>query len=308
MNVEDTFGGPLRVDRAIALPTHDLPAARIGPSPKVQYVIEIAGPRSLAASAAAGLLSPQWQAALGQPYGWVMAPMDQAWRPLTPSPDGSYDSLALAWDMLSPKGQLTGASAQNLLNIVEGFAGKQSRRALPMPMPDQIDLLVKHWTTVQENLDISFAISFVNPSAPLLERDIWRLCTAMGLKFGSRGSFDWMASDGWLFPLLTVVPLEEDAFSLGAVQRGAQHSGVTIGFNVARCPLPQEALNACFAVGAQFAQKLGCQILDDEFNPIGDDKRFALDRDLATALNMFEQAGIQPGSVEAFKLFPPDAP
>ncbi len=307
MNVEDTFGGPLRVDRAIALQPHDIPATRVGPAPKVQYVIEIAGPRSLSAVAASGLLNPQWQAALGQPTGWVMAPMDQVWQPLTASQAGAYDSLALAWDMISPRGQLTGASAQNLLNIVEGYAAKQSRRAFPMPTPDQIDLLVKHWETVQTNLDIGFSMCFVNPAGPMFERDIWRLCTAMGLKFGPKGSFDWVATDGWEYPLLSVTPLEEAAFSLGAVQSGATHSGVTIGFNMPRCPIPKEALDACFAVGQQFALKLSCQTFDDEMNPFGQDKRKLLNNDLAAAMGLFQQAGIAPGSAEALKLFPPGA-
>ncbi len=302
LGVEDTFGGPLRLDPAIALLPPPLAPLKPGPVHKMQFVIEIAGRRTLAATTASILLGSQWQAALGEPKCWVMSPGDQAWRPLMATQDGFYDSLALAWDLISPKGHLSGASAQNLLSILEGFAEKNSRRALPMPMPDQVDALVKHWAMVRQNLDIGFTLTLLASGAQIEEREIWRLCVALGLTFGPSGSFDWVA-ERWEHPLVSVTPLEFDAFSLGAVQEGRAHSGVVVGFSVARSPVPTESLDECFHVADQFAKKLSCQICDDTPTPIDEAQRTSLKKDLAQAMVLFAQAGIKPGSAEAMNLF-----
>lgn len=303
LNVQDTFGGPLRRDPAIALDPIEAQPLRSGPLPKIQYVVEIAGPRSLVASSATVLLTPQWQAALGSPACWVMAPADQAWRPMDAKPDGSYDSLCLAWDITSEKGLLSQETGQHLLGILEGYAAKVSRRALPMPTPDQIDALATHWKSVQDNLDIGFTVALVNPSGPIPEREIWRLCAAMGLDFGPKGSFDWRAED-WEFPLLSLTPLEEEAFSLAGVQDGLGHSGVSMGFNVPRSPNPAAVMKGCLQIVDQFTKKLACQVFDESMNPMGPTEMSRLQTDLAAALDLFKKAALTPGSAEALRLFP----
>ena len=104
----DYFGEPLRPDPAIALaPIEVTIPLKSGPLHRVQFVIEFVGPRSVPALAAIHLLGSEWYSALGQPFIHAMRPADLHWHPLTNSTDGSYDSLALSWDLLSPKGQET---------------------------------------------------------------------------------------------------------------------------------------------------------------------------------------------------------
>lgn len=302
MRVEDTFGGPLRPDNAICLRPPNVQPPKEGPLPKVQFVVEIAGPRTLLAASGAALLSSQWQAALGRPQVWVMAPADRAWRKMIPNEPGSYDSLALTWDFITPKGQLSGASAKQILTICDGFATKIGRRAMAMPMPDQVDTLVRHWAAVNESLDAGFVMVLENPDRPMPERDVWRLCTALGLTFGPKGSFDWMIEE-WPLPLLSITPNDADAFSLAAVQSDTQHDAVAVGFSVARSPAPQTSLDACFYVASQFQAKMGCVMFDEDGKQIGDEERAGLTRDLQAGVQALTQAGVPPGSAEAIKVF-----
>src|SRR5690349_1319330 len=94
------------------------------PARKVQFVVELVGPRTVPAAQAGELLHPNWRAALGQPELWAMRPADAAWQPLRALTQGSYDSIALAWDMVTPQGDLSAASAIHLAGVAEQFANK----------------------------------------------------------------------------------------------------------------------------------------------------------------------------------------
>jgi len=302
LNVADTFGGPLRADPALGLAEPIIPHLKSGPLPKVQFVIEMAGPRTVLTSSASALLRPDWQKVLGQPQVWAMSPGDSAWHLLGSTSNLSLDSLALAWDMFGENGQLSAQSAGHLHEQAEKFAAQIGRRAMPMPMPDQVERLITHWGIVKENLDVGFSIAAV-AEAPMPERDIWRLCAAIGLQFGPKGSFDWIV-EGWPGAMLSVTPLEADAFSLAAVQEETAHTGVTIGFNVPRNPAPEAAFDALFMVAAQFERKLACKLYNESLEPLPTGSAEALKENLRQAIQLIEKAGLKPGCAEALKLFP----
>src|SRR4051812_12836749 len=104
----EIFGKPLQRDPSIALPDLNiLPRNTPGPVRKQQLVIELVGPRTVPAPLIQALLQPQWQGALGSPEIYVMAGADQYWRSLIQGDgSGAYDSVALAWDLLSDKGTM----------------------------------------------------------------------------------------------------------------------------------------------------------------------------------------------------------
>src|SRR5688572_32004658 len=111
-DVTSVFGQTLSRDPRVGLPNPPAPKTeRPGPEHKVQFVVELVGPRSCLASSAATLLDPKWFQALGQPHLYSMAPADKDWQTLTARADGSYDSLALAWDMVADRGELTSQAA-----------------------------------------------------------------------------------------------------------------------------------------------------------------------------------------------------
>lgn len=273
-----------------------------GPLHRVQFVIEFVGPRSVPAAAAMHLLEPNWHGALGQPNVFVMRGQDLSWQRLSPSPGGSYDSIALAWDLLTAQGNLSSASAKNLLRMAEEFGPYIQRRAMPMPPPPDVNELVKALLTTKEALDIGVTLSLASTGAGIPEKAIWIECSRLGLEFAA-GGFDYRSA-GIDHPLLTVTPYgDTDAFSLANVQADVRHPGLTVGFHFPTSPAPTQGLEACFRVGDHLARSLGGVLLDENDRPLSERSRQALRSELRSALTLFAQAGITTGSPEAVKLF-----
>ncbi len=300
------FDPPLGPNPAIALKDPGLqPFQTDGPLHKLQFVVELVGPRTTPAPAANALLDPRWFAALGQPQIFIMSPSDQSWRPMKGDPAGSYDSIALAWDLISPKGSLTGSAAQHLLNVAEQFGPSIERRAMPMPMPPEVDVRVPRLKEVSDNLDVGFAIAAVSPSGEMLEKDIWIACSELGLSMDPQGHFVWLPTNA-AAPMLQIQPLgEADRFSLGAVQRGDSHEGINIGFSIPRSAAPEKSLEACLLIAENFRSRFGALVVDDEGNSVTPASGERFRKDVQYAIQLFQQADIRPGSPEALKLFGP---
>lgn len=303
-SVETIFGQPLGADASIALPKMTLPSPlKIGPLHKVQYVIEFVGPRSVLAIQACQLLEPSWYMALGQPQMWVMRPADLRWQPLTSATDGSYDSLALTWDLLSPAGQLSSAAATQLYLTADRLTHHLGRRPLPLPEPATVDSTVRTAIQTNELLDIGFAVTVVGHQ-DFAERAIWIEAARLGLEFAPDGSFEWRMH-GHPSPLLSVVPFgDQDHFSLAHVQAGIRHTGVSIGFNMPRNAAPRQALDGALLVANHFAHALKGAIFTDDQRPFTPNDHRHLVQSLDQALLLFSQIGMVPGSAESLKLFP----
>ena len=302
--VPDLFGQPLLADPEIALqPLHlDVPL-KSGPLHRIQFVIEFVGQRTVLAANAAQLLMPDWFEALGKPNLLAMRPADLQWQPLTPSPDGSYDSLAMTWDLLGRNGQISSASSAHLLELAEVFAPYIQRRAMAMPIPRDVDSTVKVLKEAKDMLDIGFEITVMSSTAAFAEKDLWIECVRLGLKFSSTGSFDWQL-DGHPYPLFSITPIgQTDAFSLSNVQRNVSHVGVTIGFSLPLNAAPAQAIEACFYVAERIARDLNGVILDDSDRPLTESIKNELRDSLKQGIGLFSRAGMITGSAESIALF-----
>jgi hypothetical protein len=302
--LNDPFGVPLERDPGIALQPLDLRVMpKSGPLHKVQFVIEFVGPRSMPANIVAQLLTAQWYEALGRPNLFAMRPADLQWQPLTDAADGSYDSLALSWDFISPQGQITGTSAKHLMQFAERFGPHIQRRPMPLPPPNEVDRTVRELIKAQEALDIGFSLLVVPRQGAFAEKDVWVECARLGLDFAPGGSFDWRLP-GHPYPLLSVHPAgDEDSFSLANVQAGVSHPGLTVGFSLPLCIAPAQALEGCIYVAEHFAMDLDGQVYDPDERPLNDREKGRLRSGIKQALAMFSQLGITTGSPEAQKLF-----
>ena len=266
-------------------------------------MIELVGPRSVPASATANLMQPQWYEALGRPELFCMGPTDTVWQRMTPKTDGSYDSVALAWDILSPGGSLSFASANHLLQACEQFANGVNRRAMPMPEPKQIDRVAKALAQVREQLDIGVSLMALPEAGFVSERDLWIACARLGLQFSGNGAFVW-AGDPHPNPMFSVTPIGDvETFSLGAVQAGKTHEGITVGFSLPLCPGPAAALDGALRAADEIARAIAGNAFDDSARPLTSKIRDELRRDLAQGVSMLEKANLKPGSAAAIKIF-----
>lgn len=304
-SLADLFPEPLQPDPAVALSSSFIrfPKVVAGPVHGAQFVIEIAGPHSVAAQQARELLGPKWYSALGNPEVFCMAPADQAWRLMsTTDGAGSYDSIALAWDLFSAKGELSSASATHLLQAASSFAQAVQRRAFPFPDPPVVDRLVSGFEQARENLDVGVELVVQGPM-PFDERDIWAGCAALGLDLSTEGAFIWKVPE-WEDALLAVASIDEGAlFSLRGVKGSATHEALTVGFNVPRSPDPIGCLKSAFQTAKVLAQRFGAQALDENGRALTPKLEAELEGNLKVAVESLKGSGIVPGSGIARKIF-----
>lgn len=267
-------------------------------------MIEFVGPRSLSAASAAALLSPEWFAALGQPHAFCMATADVEWQPLTTNSAGSYDSLALAWDLVNGSEQLSDQSARHLLATAEQFAQHIQRRAMAMPMPEDVPKAVSQLKKVSDNFDAGVSLMVMPQSQQVSEFELWVWCAKLGLTPNvAEGTFDWIVPSSSL-PLFSVSPLGGDeSFSLEGAKRGDQAEGVLLGFSIPRSPEPMAGLEGMLAAAGFLAGKMFGKVYDENSVPLNDRSISTLREQLAGAVEALTALGFPPGSTEALALF-----
>lgn len=304
MDVVKVFGRPLERDPELAISTDvfRFPETFQGPAHRAQYVVEIAGPHSVPAQAILELTKPHWVRALGSPELWVMGAADQAWRkPLTS--DASYDSVALTWDLESDQGTLTPDSCRHLASALAGFAEPLGRRAMAVPIPDDIPKAIRERQTLLEQFDLGIELGLAPSTEFFREKDLWIKAVGMGFDLGGSGVFE-LRDPRWPLPLLSLTPWEPDhRFSLAQVAVGGVHEAIGIGFNVPTSPDPLRALEVAFAACALLADELNGTIMDEDGHLLTEDAFNEMRSQLELAVKTMERAGIAPGSPTAMKLF-----
>jgi hypothetical protein len=299
----DLFGRELGPDPRVALPSLPPRPLQDGPLNRVQFVIELVGQYATRGGSISQLLQPQWFAALGQPNVFVLPSGEQDWRRLTPSNDGLFDSICLAWNYLTPQGRLSVPSAAHLLQVSESYASQIGRYSVSLTPVQNVDEVAAALQEVSDQLDAGLAISIVAKSGSVAERDLWILCSNLGLSFSPNGTFDWFVPEHPC-PVLSVEPYgDRETFSLAAVQEGIKHQGATVTLRVATCPAITVAMDAVFRVADVIAQAINGVIFDDTPRQVGERERKEIRETLDAVTNMLNQAGLPPGSPEALQVF-----
>lgn len=275
------------------------PVEEAGPCYRTEYVIEWVGPRSVPASAASQLHDPRWRAALGEPQYWAMAPGDSTWAQLDGRIDGSYDSLAASWPILSARGALSSTAAEHLLSVANQIGQTIDRRAMPMPVPADVTARAAGLEEVRSALDIGFSLSVLAPGGGWIESELWSVFKEAGLDLATDGCFVWRLSN-WSSPLLEVSPLGGAAgFSLAQSNAGQRHEGVQIGFSVPLSPDPISSLDGAIAI----AEGLGGRIFDEDDQPWRLESGPTYRGNMLQAVESLRNAGFPPGSRAARSLF-----
>lgn len=304
--IADVFGDKLRPDPQIALQPCQIPIRKkTGPLPRLQFVIEFVGPRSVSAGTAAYLLHPQWFAALGEPQAFVMSTADLEWRPLTANTAGSYDSIAIAWNLLTPKGQFTKKTAEHLFGVADQFAQVIERKAMAMPMPEDIGKAISLITQVQQNFDAGASLLVLPDRRQVSEYELWIWCAQLGLTPNlSEGTFDWIVPSSSL-PLFQVSPVSDsEMFTLQGAAAGAQAEGILLGFNVPRNPEPLAAFDGMLQAANYLAGKMPGKVYDEDNRPLSAKAAANMRGEIAGAVDALTSVGFPPGSPESMKLFP----
>ena len=272
-----------------ALPVPAVPPLVRAPVRAVQFVVELVGPRTVPAVQAMELLRPDWRGALGQPELWAMRPADAAWSPLRAARFGSYDSIALAWDLATPAGDLSPAAAGHLVATAERFASPLGRRAVPLTAPADVPGEVRRIRAAQDALDAGTSVLLIAPRAvPVSEfgRELERLGLA---PFGD-GEWGWFG-EGHPEPLFAATPFDAPTAD-----------GLTLGFRLARCPDPNVAIEGLFRTVDELG-RTGLAAFDEDRRPLVPATREALRQGARAGSAALDSVGLRPGSWAALKAF-----
>ena len=177
----------------VQLPPAPYQVVRQGPLHQVELVIELAGHVPLVGPQARMPLAPDWFQALGQPMVWAMALGSDQWERIALDSNGSYDSLALTWPLVTPAGRLSTRSAfdhgaySGPTSEPPSIAGRSrcpSRPKSTLPSPTR---------TVVESIDIGFSLGVAfGINQP--EEAPWCTASALGLAYNAElGAFVWIA-------------------------------------------------------------------------------------------------------------------
>ena len=259
-----------------------------GPVRAAQFVVELVGPRTVPATQAAELLRPDWRAALGQPELWALSPADTAWQPLRALSVGSYDSLALAWDLATPVGEMSVAAATHLVKLAEQFANAVGRRAIPLTAIGDVAAAVRQLKKLQDGLDAGLSVLLVSPRRVAVA-EFGRELEALGLVRDPEG-WAWKAADH-PEPLFQAIPFEEPTTD-----------GLTLGFRLARCPDPGVAFEGLLSVVDSLA-RTGLAPFDEDRRPLTASTRERLRQEVRLGAQALDSVGLRPGSWAALKVF-----
>lgn len=258
------------------------------PSRAIQFVVELVGPRTVPTAQAGELLRPDWRAALGQPELWAMRPADTVWHPMRALMHGSYDSIALAWDMVTPVGNVSPQSATHLLGVAERFANTIGRRAIPLTAPADLPKEVHRIKSVQESLDAGVGILLIAPQKVSVS-EFGRELEKLGLS-PVNGEWGWV-SPNHREPLFLASPFEEP-----------MTDGLTLGFRVARSPDPVAGLEGLFHIVDTLGRS-GLAAFDEDRRPLTPATRENLRQGARAATQALTSVGFAPGSWAALKAF-----
>lgn len=274
------------------LPNPAVPPLVRAPVRAAQFVVELVGPRTVPATQAMELLRPDWRGALGQPELWAMRPADTVWNPLRAAQFGSYDSLALAWDLVTPVGEMSPPAAEHLVATAERFAHGIGRQAIPLVAPADLPSEVRRIRTAADALDAGTSVLVVAPR-PVAVSEFGRELERLGLTpFGPDDEREW----GW-FGVGHPEPL------FAATPFGAPMTdGLTLGFRLARCPDPNVAIEGLFRTVDELA-KTGLAAFDEDRKPLVPATREALRQGARAATQALDSVGLRPGSWAALKVF-----
>lgn len=295
------IGRELTVVPSRALKPVTLPPFKpdVGPYHKVQYVIELVGPQFVQASNAKALLEPKAKAGLGDPEIYVTVPGQSRWMALWTGDSAlAYDSIAFAWDLISEKGSLSSKNASELWKRAEQVAKTLSRRAIPLPPPDQVDSAVINLQQIKDAFDIGIDLALDAPfNTPLDTAAAVETAYAIGFRLGGSGLLEWK-QQGWPEALLTILPADGEDIPIGGGL-----SGLTLGYSFATCPAPDGVLERLLTASKAIASACGAQVIDSDGRLLSPDIETEMRANLNAALDSFEAAGLKPGTPEAMRLF-----
>ncbi|WP_310450120.1 cell division protein ZipA C-terminal FtsZ-binding domain-containing protein [Sulfuritalea sp.] len=241
-----------------------------------------------------------WAGALGKPLHWLARNDDEAWRQLDAQDAERYRDWAVALQLVDRRGAV---SAEELTSFFDGAQqiAQHMGAALDLPVFDETLLHAARLDEFCAGVDIQFVLHVVEATGGVFAGTKLRgVAEAAGLVLEADGVF--RARDEAGGELFTVANLGNEPLAADTLAALSTH-GLTLSLDVPRVADGVAAFGRMLAMARQLTTALGGVLVDAQRAPLSQAMIDAIGAKTAELQQTMRDAGIEPGSVRALRLF-----
>lgn len=242
-----------------------------------------------------------WAGDLTKPLHWfARADAEGAWRPLATGDTGRYRDWAAALQLVDRRGPVADSELARFFEGVQGVA-RQAGAELELPARGETALRAARLDEFCAGVDLQFVLQVVEATGGVFAGTKLRgVAEAAGLVLEADGVFRARDADGG--ELFAVANLGTERLAADTIKSLATN-GLTLSLDVPRVADGVQAFDRMLAVARQFATALGGVLVDAQRTPLSDAMIAAIRAKTAELQQRMREAGIDPGSPLALRLF-----
>lgn len=281
------------------------PAASAPPLPEqsadeiVDCVLRLTTSEAIAAPVVLAMQNA-WAGEPGKALHWLARNGAEAWRQLDAQDAGRYRDWAIALQLVDRRGAV---SAGELTSFFEGAQQIAQHMGAVLELP-ALDETLLHAARLDEfcaGVDIQFVLHVVEASGGVFAGTKLRgVAEAAGLTLEADGVF--RARDEAGGELFTVANLGNEPLAADTLAALSTH-GLTLSLDVPRVADGIAAFGRMLATARQLTTALGGVLVDAQRAPLSQAMIDAIGAKTAELQQTMRDAGIEPGSVRALRLF-----
>ncbi|MFH1872305.1 MAG: cell division protein ZipA C-terminal FtsZ-binding domain-containing protein [Pseudomonadota bacterium] len=241
-----------------------------------------------------------WAGDPGKALHWLARNDGEAWRQLDAQDAGRYRDWAIALQLVDRRGAVSVAELTSFFDGAQQIA-QHMGAALELPVFDETLLHAARLDEFCAGVDIQFVLHVVEATGGVFAGTKLRgVAEAAGLVLDADGVF--RARDEAGGELFTVANLGNDPFAADTLAALATH-GLTLSLDVPRVADGVAAFGRMLATARQLTTALGGVLVDAQRAPLSQAMIDAIGAKTAELQQTMRDAGIEPGSVRALRLF-----
>lgn len=246
-------------------------------------------------------LQANWSAELSKPFHWLAFDVDEGvWRYIDAGESGRYTFWASTLQLADRGGAVSDGELARFFDGVKQVAETLGAR-LDLPSRSQEAIRAARLDEFCASVDIQFRFHVVEGSGGVFAGTKLRgIAESLGLTLEADGTFH--ARDGDLGEAFVLGNLGSEGFSGEALRTLATH-GLTLTLDVPRTRDGVLAFARMVAAGEQLACELGGVLVDAQRAPLAEAMIAAMRGKIVELQQRMREAGIEPGSTRALRLF-----
>ena len=242
-----------------------------------------------------------WASELNKPLHWLARSSPTAdWQLIHAHDAGSFVQWAAALQLVNRQGAISGSEVACFIDGVAQVAA-QVGATIELPEGDETLLHAAELDAVCADVDIQFVLHIVEASGGVFAGTKLRgVAEASGLTLGNDGCFHARDQDG--SDLFTLCNMGQERLEPESIKSLATH-GMTLSLDVPRVADGAVAFDQMLASARQLSKALGGILVDAQRAPLAEAMITGIRAKTIELQQTMRDAGIEPGSTRALRLF-----